>query len=339
MNDNNMNNLPPQGPVNNMPQGYNPNMQQGYNPGMEQVNNVPPQGYNPGMEQMNNMPPQGYNPNMGYNQGMQGYNPNMYGPKKSKTGLIVAIAIVVVVVIGLILFFVLGSGSSDSNSSNSSSGNNNTSTNTDNNSGNSVVDLKKNVSVTAEEIRRGTSDLGVFKGEILFTAKNNNNKDLSVSGTVTLYDKDNKVIEREYPFTFTFQVLSKGQEAIFKLTIPSDYVYERYEFDYEVSDKYLPYNDYKNIEFTSEYNPEYSGSIDVTCKNTLDKDISYGKATVAFYKDGKIVGTNDMSFSSLAAGAEKTLRVGIPGDLNYKKIDYDDYKVYIEASTPEWDRK
>lgn len=187
--------------------------------------------------------------------------------------------------------------------------------------------LKKNVEVEA---------IGITKyGDFVFKIKNNNDQAVFINTVNTIFkDQDGNFMEKAKSQSQYFGIAAKSEIVNYAWGFEKDFSkYPNYEFEIEMSNGYMSDNIViNNFELIANNTGE---QISVEIKNNNDLKIQSIKVLVAYYKDGVIVGCKDGYANDTTTEANGTAYINVeyPEDEKYKKVEFDDYKVYlIEAN-------
>lgn len=294
--------------------------------------------------------------NNGFQNNSTNFNPNnnmmnqQNKPKMDikKTAIIVGVILLIVL---LLLLFKCGNNNKSSNTDNNTNNNNtvnnntntgnnetntNTNTETNNNTDNNIwvsEDLAKNISINKVRDSRGN--------DILFI-KNNNNVTLNIGYTITYYDANDKQIIRQIDENtsvsdkkIAHNFVEPGDEIVddsFSGNYPG---YDHYKIEFttarEVS---VSNNRNKNIQIVSKdiVQKGNSKNIQLSLKNNYSKSVS-SLVKILYYKNGQLLGMGNQNFYSQESGTTETKQIITISDKNGNEIDFDDYKIYIEASS------
>lgn len=198
-----------------------------------------------------------------------------------------------------------------------------TSTNNKNNNETDEEKLKQNIKIEYA----GTTKAGDF----VIKVTNNNNVPVHIGEITTIYkDSNDTFMKKETSDDQYFGIEANSETYVHNWGYQENFEqYPKYEFDFSFSGSW---NFKDSVIGNYEIKANNTGKqIAVEIKNNNNVSIEDVKVGVVFYKGDNIIGyVNGFDFdNTTSAGKSTYINVEYPEDNNYKKVNFDSYKVYI----------
>jgi len=210
---------------------------------------------------------------------------------------------------------------------------NNNTTNTNNNNTQTDDKDKKDDNTKQEEKKTNNTELGskvIFDnkdeyGNIYYILNNNTSNSEIVDITIKLFDTTNTVIKEEKIENVYVSANSNNGD---RHLIDTSIQYATYKIELKKS---LNPNTYKDYSTSAAYTvtPNENG-LSATWTNNTENTLEV-HATLIYYKDDQIIGFESDNVNFLTSGSESTLNFYSPYGSKYKSLEYNNYKLFINA--------
>lgn len=203
---------------------------------------------------------------------------------------------------------------------------NNTITTTNIETGNKKTDIKK----LKENIQ--IEKIGIaIDGDFVFKVNNNNNQSIFLDSiSIVFKDMNGNFVKKAYCTNSFFGIGANSETVLCSSGYEEDFTqYPNYEFEFELSSKYMSEDVIvDNFELIANNTGE---QIAVQINNKNDFEIKNINISVVYYKDGEVVGYQEgFEFqTNTKAQGSAYINLDYPEDRKYKKVEFDDFKVYF----------
>ena len=194
-------------------------------------------------------------------------------------------------------------------------GNNNKNTSTGKKESVSVKDLNENIVI---------SDAVTKKGKLVVFATNNNKVSVDMEIEVEFYDADENLID-----SANEQINAVGAQSEIAKEFwgtPEDFDHYKIYVDVKETSKECFVN-----ELTSKHN-DTGKQITVQVENTTETEIEFIEAAVVYYQGETVVGYDYQLVGDIKPERSANFNLDYPYDKNYKKVNFDSYKVFINEA-------
>ncbi len=161
-------------------------------------------------------------------------------------------------------------------------------------------------------------------GTMIAIAQNNNDIDVDIEFEIEFYDKNNQFLSVSKDFSFG--VSPKKEIVAYFYDVPENYDHFKLYSDATKS---------QGITFFDKVELTHSNSgkeILVQAKNTTETVIDTIKVGVVYYKEEKPIGYTYSIESSVKPQRMANFELEYPKDKNYQDIQFDSYKVFLNAA-------
>lgn len=167
----------------------------------------------------------------------------------------------------------------------------------------------------------------IVNNSLILFITNNNKETIDIDIKVEFYNKKDKVVSTEEDI---FSAILDKKELAVIFDIYKEYEYYKIYLESEKS-SFISYED--KITITEDNVPdEYK--IDFNILNNAEDVIEYIELAIVFYRDDLIVGFDSNYATNLKSNGNIVIKFAYPHTSDYKPIEYDNYKIYInEACT------
>ncbi len=179
-----------------------------------------------------------------------------------------------------------------------------------------LVKLSKNIKSYGELAKNGM---------LIVFVTNDNNIALDMIVEVEFYDEKGTILgsQKEY----LDGVGAKRDVALEMYDTPSKFDNYKIYVDVERTD-YATYYDKLQIS-----NNNTGKNIVLQVKNNSQDEIQSIEVAVVYYNDGKVVGFDDNIAFDIKSGRSANFNFYYPKDKNYKIVQFDDYKIFVNEAT------
>lgn len=190
----------------------------------------------------------------------------------------------------------------------------------------------KNISDNEVKEKISIEPIGLTgNGDFAFKITNNNNQDVYIDNiNVVFKDANGNFMQSKRGQNEHFAMKANSEIISYVWGYKEDFsAYSNYEFQVELSGEYI-----KGITIINDLEMTFNNTgaqIAVEVKNNNNVDLDSISVLVAYYQNGKIVGCVGGSsiLTTTPANGTAYINVEYPEDSHYKKINFDDYKVYL----------
>lgn len=187
-----------------------------------------------------------------------------------------------------------------------------------------------NNSKLKEQIKIETLGIAT-NGDFIFKVSNKNNQTVYLDTVNVIFkDENGNFMEKANSDSQYFGIGANEELILLASGFKKDYSkYPNYEYEFELSSEFMSSRRVvDNFELLANNTGE---QVSVQVKNNNDLEVGNIHILVAYYKSGKIVGCVDGYDFDTKIKAQGTAYINVeyPEDSKYKRLEFDDYKVYL----------